>query len=89
VEFTYDVLDRRISKSVQVGVNETTTHFVYDRENVILDFVDDDGTAGPNGTVLDRRYLHGLEIDQVLAQEDASGSVVWHLADHLAPSTTW
>lgn len=29
------------------------------------------------------RYLHGPNVDQVLAQEDAAGNVHWHLADHL------
>lgn len=83
VEFAYDTLDRRISKTVQDAAGEVVTHFVYDREDVILDFVDDDGAAGPNEPVLARRYLHGPGIDQVLAQEDATGNVLWHLTDHL------
>ncbi|OPZ27781.1 MAG: tRNA(Glu)-specific nuclease WapA precursor [Lentisphaerae bacterium ADurb.BinA184] len=37
--------------------------------------------GGPAGPALDRWYLHGLEVDQVLAQEDAAGAVYWHLAD--------
>ncbi|MBW4497542.1 MAG: hypothetical protein KME26_31650 [Oscillatoria princeps RMCB-10] len=79
VAFTYDAMDRRIAKSV----NGAVTHFVYDGDNVLLDFVDSDGTAGPNQPVLDRRYLHGPVVDQVLAQDSGAGNVVWHLADHL------
>jgi len=69
VSFVYDALDRRIAKT-SGGV---TTHFVYDREDVLLDFI---------GASLDTRYFHGPGIDQVLAQEKA-GSVQWMLTDHL------
>ncbi len=78
VEFTYDVLNRRISKSVDAVL----THFVYDRDNVLLDFVDGDGAVGPNLPALDQRYLHGPAVDQVLAQDDGNGNVRWHLANH-------
>ena len=37
VEFTYDMFGRRLSKTV----DGDSTYFVYDRDNVILDFVDD------------------------------------------------
>ncbi len=57
-------------------------YFIYDREDVILDFVDRDG-EGPNPPTIDQRYLHGPGIDQVFAQDDAAGSVQWHLTDHL------
>ncbi len=83
VEFAYDAVDRRTSKTAKDTAGEVTTYFVYDRRNVIVDFLDDDGAAGPNGPALDQRYLHGPGVDQVLAQEDAFGNVVWHLADHL------
>jgi RHS repeat-associated protein len=87
VKFTYDALDRRIFKSVDAAptdaVDAAFTHFVYDREDVILDFVDTDG-AGSAPLALDQRYLHGPAIDQVLAQDDATGTVHWHLTDHLS-----
>ena len=57
-------------------------HFVYDRDDVLLDFVDSDG-SGPNPAVLAHRYLHSPAVDQVFTQEDAAGSVLWHLTDHL------
>lgn len=84
--YSYDALDRRISKSVDDdptdAIDAAITHFVYDGQDVILDFVDADGTGGAD-PVLDKRYLHGPAIDQVLAQEDAAGTALWYLADHL------
>ncbi len=74
VEFSYDMMGRRLSKVVDgVGI-----YFVYDRDDVILDFVDDGG-----GVELDMRYLHGNQVDQVLAQDDRDGNVTWLLTDHL------
>jgi RHS repeat-associated protein len=68
--YTYDVMDRRITKTAP----GSTTQFVYDGDNVILEF---NGTA-----TLSVRYLQGLGVDQVLAQEQA-GNVSWMLTDHL------
>lgn len=68
--YTYDVMDRRIAKTV----NGTSTQFVYDGDNIILEF---NGTATPSV-----RYLQGLGVDQVLAQETGN-SVSWMLTDHL------
>lgn len=79
VSFIYDAMNRRLAKDV----NGIIRHFVYDRDNVILEFVDTDGIAGVNQPVLDKRYLHGTRVDQVLAQEDGNGNVIWHLSDHL------
>ena len=78
VEFTYDAFDRRITK--QVG--DKITDFVYDGQDVYADFVDNDGNGG-KPPVLDKRYLHGPGTDQILAQEDANGKVLWDLTDHL------
>lgn len=79
LEFTYDAENRRLTKSVESsGGEEVVTHFVYDREDVILDFIEDN-----TGTTVDQRYLHGPEIDQVFAQEDGNGDVLWLTADHL------
>jgi len=87
VYFTYDALNRRISKSVDKTprdpVDASLTHFVYDREDVILDFIDADGATDPNSPVISQRYLHGPAVDQVFAQDNAAGTVHWHLADHL------
>lgn len=87
VEFTYDALDRRISKTVDPtpldALDEVFTSFVYDREDVLMDFLDNDGD-GPNTPTLEKRYLHGPGIDQVLAQEDGTtAQTQWLLTDHL------
>lgn len=85
VEFTYDAFNRRIAKSVDTNPQDITpavvTQFIYDGQNVLLEFVDSDG-AGANQPILDTRYLHGAGVDQVMAQE-SGGNVVWHLTDHL------
>ncbi len=75
VEFAYDSLGRRISKTVVKGsVDQNSTHFIYDGDGVILDFI---------GDSLAVRYLHGVGIDEVLAQDPSSKENQWHLTDHL------
>src|SRR6185436_7038670 len=83
VQFVYDALNRRIIKEVSTAAGTEVTYFVYDREDVMATFVDPDGTDGPSPLALERRFLHGPAVDQVLAQEDAAGNVQWYLADHL------
>jgi RHS repeat-associated protein len=87
VKFTYDALDRRISKSVDTtptdAIDAAVLHFINDREDVILDYADPDGRTCPNPPTLSQRYLHGPAIDQVLAQDNAAGTVHWHLTDHI------
>jgi RHS repeat-associated protein len=78
VTCTYDALDRRISETV----GSTVTYFVYDGSNILLAFVDSDGPTGPNPTVLTERYLLGPAVDQVFAQDDGHGNVLWQLTDH-------
>jgi len=68
--YTYDVMDRRIAKTAA----GSTTQFVYDGDNVILEF---NGTATPSV-----RYLQGPGVDQVLAQE-SNNTTTWMLTDHL------
>src|SRR5690606_6483857 len=63
--------------------DESATHFVYHNNDVLLEFADDDGLVGPNPETLSQRYLHGPAVDQVLAQDDGAGNVLWHLDDHL------
>jgi RHS repeat-associated protein len=87
VKYQYDLFGRRLSmmvdKNPSDAVDGKIIYFVYDRDNVILDFVDADGVNGSAKPVLDKRYLHGTGVDQVLAQEDGNGNVQWHLSDHL------
>ncbi|MBC8351077.1 MAG: hypothetical protein H8E66_03770 [Planctomycetes bacterium] len=102
VEFTYDVFSRRIAKAVDSTSPFTMTdaaieRYVYDDlngvtsfdgGNVVLDFVDPDGT-GSTSIALEHRYLYGNAVDQILAQEDdttastSADRVLWHLADNL------
>jgi RHS repeat-associated protein len=75
VSYTYDVDDQRVSKTVDCVV-----------ENYYLDgnqiaFVTD---GGGNETF---HYLYGLNVDQVLAQDSATG-MVWALADRLGSVDT-
>ena len=59
-----------------------------DGGNVVLDFVDPDGSGGQSIT-LSKRYLYGEVVDQILAQEDvtknlaATDRVLWPLVDNL------
>jgi RHS repeat-associated protein len=87
VDFTYDIFGRRISKNVVAGGSTTLTEFVYDGANVLLDFRDSDGAAGPNQPVLAEHYLDGPAVDQVFAQDAGSGNVQWLLTDHLGSTT--
>jgi RHS repeat-associated protein len=77
--YTYDVTNQRIAKTVDLdgqGANPaTTTRFVYDRNNVALEFT---GSA----TVPSTRYFHGTNVDQVLAQE-SSNTTTWLLSDQI------
>ena len=90
VHYTYDVFDHRISKSLDStgsGSYSRIEDYVYDGNDVALDFVDPDG-AGPQPLALATRYLDGPSnagaTDQVFAQEDAStGAVLWLLSDNL------
>jgi RHS repeat-associated protein len=84
-DFTYDVFDRRIGKSVDAdGAGPgaaTVQRFVYDGDHIVLEF---DGSSASD---LTHRYLHGPVVDQILADEvvtslSQAGSVRWPLADH-------
>jgi RHS repeat-associated protein len=78
-EYTYDVFDNRIAKSVDAdgdGAGEAEVEkFVYDGDHIALTF---DGEGHQT-----ERFLHGTQIDQVLAQENADGEVLWALTDNL------
>lgn len=91
VGFAYDGLDRRVLKAVDLdgedAGTETALHFVYDREDVLLDFLDSDGIAGISSPALEQRYLHGPHVDQVLAIELSSIDSKWLLTDHLGTIT--
>jgi RHS repeat-associated protein len=86
VEFAYDAINRRISKAVDTtpldAVDAAFEKYVYDREDIILDFGDIDG-SGPIQPERTVRYLHGSGVDEVLAQERLASAANWILTDHL------
>jgi RHS repeat-associated protein len=80
--YTYDADDRRIGKEIQldedgdhVYVTESVERYVYDGADLVLVF---NGNNGP----LKHRYLHGPDVDEPLAEEDASNTTRWMLPDH-------
>lgn len=85
VRYSYDSLGRRISKQVDSTpldtVDAAIEQFVYDGDDVILDFVDPDG-SGQAASKQTTRYLRGPGIDNLLAMESASGTN-WVHQDHL------
>ena len=87
VDFTYDAMNRRIAKEVNADPQNSTSgvamRFIYDRDNVLLEFVDADGIEGISAPTFHQRYLHGPGVDQMLAQENASGESLWNFTDHL------
>jgi len=69
VTYAYDAFDRRVSKSLDnspTGSINRYEYYVWDGDDVVLDFVDSDGGATPSAS-LDMRYLHGSAVDQILA----------------------
>ena len=93
-QFTYDAFNRRISQSydsngngtIDIGTMDKFTRYANEGMRA------DDGNAGDrvlatfDGTgAVQRRYLHGVAVDQVLADEQFTGSVGtvnWLLGDH-------
>ncbi|HUP81044.1 MAG TPA: RHS repeat-associated core domain-containing protein, partial [Pirellula sp.] len=78
VIYTYDVFDRRIAKSVDAdgpgSAPAKIERFVYDGVHIALSF---DGTGTPI-----HRYLHGPMVDQILADENALGQILWSMTDN-------
>ena len=87
VAFTYDAMNRRIAKEVNADPQNSSSgvvmYFVSDRDSVLLEFVDADGIDGQEEPTFHQRYLHGPAVDQMLAQENASGESLWNFTDQL------
>ena len=79
VDYTYDASNRRISESVQTASGTTTSLFVYDRTNVLLEFQ----SSNESPLALAERNLFGPAVDQILAQDNGAGKVAWMLTDYL------
>jgi RHS repeat-associated protein len=77
--FVYDVFDRRIAQFVDPDgaglLPAQTSRYVYDGEHVWADF---DG-----GGVIVARYLHGDQLDEILARYRPGQGTAWYLTDHL------
>ncbi|MEM7758756.1 MAG: FG-GAP-like repeat-containing protein [Cyanobacteria bacterium P01_A01_bin.40] len=76
--YTYDAFNKRIAKSVDAdgdGAGQAVVErYVLDGDHIALTF---DGEGN-----LTERFLHGTEIDQIIAQENSNGEVLWALTDH-------
>jgi len=78
-DYTYDIFDRRIAKTVDADGDGTgaaeTTRFVYDGDHVWADF-------DASGTIT-ARYLFGDRIDEILARWQPGNGTAWYLTDRL------
>jgi RHS repeat-associated protein len=85
VDYVYDAFNNLVGRTqtnyTYTGNNTTpastttvTGHFVYDGGNMVL--------ALDNTGAVTQRLLWGPGVDQVLAEEDASGVVTWALTDN-------
>ena len=100
---TYGVFDRRIGRKIDTTAPFNMADAVIERYvlddihnglasadggNVVLDFVDPDG-SGAQPLALAKRYLYGEAVDQLFAQEDLSKTLgdaarnLWPLVDQL------
>ncbi len=57
VTYKYDALGRRIQKNV----NDTVTNYVYDRDNILLEF--------NAQNILEAKYIHSDQVDEVMVME--------------------
>ncbi len=83
MDYSYDPLGRRIGKSIDddgAGPNTAVIEsYVYDGSDIVLSV---SGSAVNSSGAVTNRYLHGPAVDQILADEDSSGEVLWALTDH-------
>jgi RHS repeat-associated protein len=83
----YDVFDRLVGKTIKngSGVVQSREAYVYDGDNMVLEFQNASGAALTNADLV-RRFLNGAAVDQVFAEEVTSGSssnqTLWLLADN-------
>ena len=81
VHYAYDFLDRWIARTAdEDGAGQglpTSTFFVYDGTQIVLEL------DSPTSEEPAHRYLWGAAVDQLMADENALGDVLYPLADHL------
>jgi RHS repeat-associated protein len=92
VKYEYDTLNRRVHTWLDTngdGSSDREEFYIYDGDDVVLDFVDANVATGGVSPVVAMRYLHGPAVDQLLAQEDlgkstsADDRTLWMLTDLL------
>jgi RHS repeat-associated protein len=74
IDYAYDTYGRRISRTA----NGTTTSFLYDQEDIVLD-------QDASGATVD--YLNGLSIDDKLLQKTQTTGSLYFLQDHLGSTS--
>jgi len=72
LNFKYDPFGRRIEKQVVDTLSTTTTRYIHDREDIVLQLVDDGTTSVMS------RYVHGPGIDEPLALVKNGQSYYYH-----------
>ncbi|MEO6739180.1 MAG: putative Ig domain-containing protein [Chthoniobacteraceae bacterium] len=84
VNYAYDAANHRTASAQTNGLGVgPVTYFVMDRDDVLLELRDADGSAGPSRAAPQRAYLHGLRTDELVAQDDGTAaSVRWLLGDN-------
>ncbi len=70
ISYSYDLFNRRISRTA----GGTTTQFLYDGADVVLDRLSD--SSGVD-------YLHGVDVDEHLRQNSVATGSLYSLQDHL------
>ena len=89
IGYDYNLDNLRIAKEVHTttpdgtGTPDSIQRFAYDGGNVVLVF------DGQNGNSVEHRYFHGPGVDQIFADEDALGEVLWALTDHQGSVRDW
>jgi len=78
VSYKYDGLGRRIEKEINIAATTTTTRYIYDNEDILLEL---DGSNN-----ITARYTHGPGIDEPLIMEKG-GASFFHHADGLGTIT--
>ena len=72
INFKYDAFGHRIEKEVIDPLATTTTSYIYDSEDIVLQIIDDGATTSTT------HYTHGPGIDEPLAQTENGQSNYYH-----------
>ena len=75
VDYSYDAFNHLIARKVTSGGTTDQRYFVYDGDQMVL-------VLDPTGAVTNR-YLWGAAVDEILADEQVGGELLWTLTDNL------